>query len=131
MDLLLVALAPDVDARFERLYGYLHDDVSRRRASVGLALELAGTGLDAAFARHRLSAGPLVTGGLLLLEDGERPFLTRSLRVPDRVAMHLLGDDHADPALVPFLAPVYPCRSGDPAAPRPGARRRYDARPRA
>ena len=42
VDLLLVALAPDLDPRFERLYGYLHDDVSRRRASVGLALELRG-----------------------------------------------------------------------------------------
>ena len=116
VDLLLVALAPDADARFERLYGYLHDDVSRRRASVGLALELAGAGLDHADARHRLTAGPLVSGGLVVVEDGERPFLTRSLRVPDRVAMHLLGDDHADPALVPFLAPVHSCRSGDPAA---------------
>ena len=42
VDLLLVALAPDLDARFERLYGYLHDDVTRRRASIGLALELVG-----------------------------------------------------------------------------------------
>ena len=42
VELLLVALAPDLDPRFERLYGYLHDDVSRRRASVGLALELCG-----------------------------------------------------------------------------------------
>ena len=32
---------PDLDARFELLYGYLHDDVTRRRASIGLALELA------------------------------------------------------------------------------------------
>ncbi|MFL5929025.1 MAG: ATP-binding protein [Gaiellaceae bacterium] len=114
--LLLVALAPDLDARFERLYGYLHDDVSRRRASIGLALELAGAALEPAGARHRLTAGPLVTGGLVVVEDVERPFLTRSLRVPDRVAMHLLGDDHADPTLAPFLAPVHPCRSGDPAA---------------
>ena len=44
IELLLVALAPDLDPRFERLYGYLHDDVSRRRASAGLALELAGSG---------------------------------------------------------------------------------------
>jgi AAA+ superfamily predicted ATPase len=116
IELLLVALAPDLDARFERLYGYLHDDVSRRRASIGLALELAGEALDPAAARHRLAAGPLITGGLVVVEDGDRPFLTRSLRVPDRVAMHLLGDDHADPALVPYLARVHPCRSGDPAA---------------
>ena len=38
IELLLVALLPDLDSRFERLYGYLNDDVTRRRASVGLAL---------------------------------------------------------------------------------------------
>src|SRR5918993_749560 len=31
VELLLIALAPDLDPRFERLFGYLHDDVSRRR----------------------------------------------------------------------------------------------------
>jgi hypothetical protein len=114
--LLLVALAPDLDARFERLYGYLHDDVARRRASVGLALELAGAAVDPAAARHRLLAGPLVTGGLVLVEDGDRPFLTRSLRVPDRIAMHLLGDDHPDPEVSPFLVPVRASHDGDQTA---------------
>ena len=33
--LLLIALAPDLDRTFEPLYGYLNDDVSRRRATVG------------------------------------------------------------------------------------------------
>jgi AAA+ superfamily predicted ATPase len=114
--LLLVALAPDLDGRFERLYGYLHDDVARRRASVGLALELAGAVADPVGGRHRLLGGPLVTGGLVVVDDAERPFLTRSLRVPDRVAMHLLGDDHADALLEPLLARVHPSRSGDPKA---------------
>ena len=31
---LVLAMAPDLDVRFERLYGYLNDDVTRRRASV-------------------------------------------------------------------------------------------------
>ena len=100
VELLLVALAPDLDPRLERLYGYLHDDVSRRRASTGLALELAGVGTGSGPARARLHPlGPLVRGGLLLVEDADRPFLTRSLRVPDRVAAHLLGDDTPDPAV--------------------------------
>ncbi len=106
VDVLLVALAPDLDQRFERLYGYLHDDVSRRRASAGLALELAGGPRLAVegTARSRLgSHGALVDGGLLLVEDPDRPFLTRSLRVPDRVAAHLLGDDRPDPVIVPLL----------------------------
>jgi hypothetical protein len=97
LELLLVALAPDLDPRVERLYGYLHDDVTRRRASAGLALELCGAGSTG---RSRLDpAGPLIAGRLLLVEEDDRPFLTRSLRVPDRVAWHLLGDDTPDPLL--------------------------------
>ena len=116
VDVLLVALAPDLDPRFERLYGYLHDDVSRRRASAGLALELAGrSDLTAAGpARSRLGPhGSLVTGGLLLVEDAERPFLTRALRVPDRVAAHLLGDDGPDPLITPFLGDPVDVALGD------------------
>jgi hypothetical protein len=105
VELLLTALAPDLDGRFERLYGYLHDDVSRRRASVGLALELAGLDPFVAGARARLGpSGPLVAGGLVIVEDPDRPVLTRSLRVPDRVAAHILGDDAPDPAVEPLLA---------------------------
>ena len=100
IELLLVALVPDLDPRFERLYGYLHDDVTRRRASIGLALELAGAGGASGAGRARLGpAGPLVAGGLVIVEDVDRPFLTRGLRVPDRVAAHLLGDDTPDPAV--------------------------------
>ena len=41
VEFLVICLLPDLDTRFERLYGYLNDDVTRRRATVGLALELA------------------------------------------------------------------------------------------
>ncbi len=100
VELLLVALAPDLDPRFERLYGYLHDDVSRRRASVGLALELSGAGEGSGPGRARFGQlAPLVAGGLLVVEEPDRPFLTRSVRVPDRVAAHLLGDASPDPAV--------------------------------
>ena len=113
--LLLVALAPDLDSRFERLYGYLNDDVSRRRASVGLCLELAGVGSADGQARARLRSGsPLADGQLLLVEDADRPFLTRSLRVPDRVAAHLLGDDGLDPDLAHLVVHVPPAPVGDP-----------------
>jgi len=100
VELLLIAMVPDLDSRFERLYGYLNDDVTRRRATVGLALELAGASSMSAAARGRLlPAGPLVGHALVIVEDTERPFLTRALRVPDRVTAHLLGDGSPDAAL--------------------------------
>jgi hypothetical protein len=105
LELLLIAIAPDLDARFERLYAYLQDDVSRRRASIGLALELSGAGPGASPTRFRIGPnGPLVSSGLLLVEEPDRPFLTRSLRVPDRVTAHLLGDDAPEPIVADVLA---------------------------
>jgi hypothetical protein len=115
VDLLLLALAPDVDQRFERLYGYLHDDVTRRRASIGLALDLVRAPALAAAARGRLRPGaPLVDGGLVEVTDADRPFLTRALRVPDRVVMHLLGDDAPDGVLADLVVPPVPCLAGEP-----------------
>jgi hypothetical protein len=117
VELLLAALLPDADARAEPLIAYLHDDVTRRRATAGLALALAGHGPLDQQARARLQPGaPLVDGRLVLVEDGERPLLTRSLRVPDRVTAHLLGGDDPDPLLVPLLAEPLPSLAGDPVA---------------
>jgi ATPase family associated with various cellular activities (AAA) len=107
VELLLIALAPDLDSRFERLYGYLHDDVSRRRASIGLWLELCGLEAASAAAWRRLAPGaPLADGRLAVVEEPERPFLTRALRVPDRVTAFLLGEDAPDAAIRGLLHEV-------------------------
>ena len=37
---LVLALAPEVDLRYERIYAYLQDDVTRKRPSVDLVLNL-------------------------------------------------------------------------------------------
>ncbi|CAB77353.1 MULTISPECIES: ATP-binding protein [Streptomyces] len=114
---LLVALAPDVDRTFEPLYGYLNNDVSRRRATVGLALDLCGVPAHVVAARSRFHASaPLRALGLLEVEEPERPFLTRSLRIPDRLVGHLLGDDTPDAALLGLLLPMpgsLPAAGGD------------------
>jgi hypothetical protein len=104
VELLLIGLLPDLDSRFERLYGYLNDDVTRRRATIGLALALADLSPLDSWARGRLTpSAPLIRHSLLLIEDAERPFLTRALRAPDRLVAHLLGDDAMDPALTDVL----------------------------
>ena len=110
VELLMVAVAPDVDSRYEQFYGYLNDDVTRRRATVGLALRLCGLAEGSAAGRSRLGAdSPLVRNGLLVVEDPDRPLLSRTLRVPDPVVALLLGDLRVDPALGPVLtAPIDP-----------------------
>lgn len=66
LNVLLVAVAPEIDLRYERLYGYLQDDVTRRRPTVELTLDLLCSDVgeklrrrsdfaaDAPLLRHRL-----------------------------------------------------------------------------
>jgi ATPase family associated with various cellular activities (AAA) len=100
LELLLIALAPEAEPRFGRLYSYLHDDADCRRATVGLALELCGTSpLDGAYRSRLVPGAALPACGLVVVQDTGLPFPDRTLRVPDRVVSHLLGDDRPDPAL--------------------------------
>ena len=98
-DLLLLCLLPELDFRFRRLYGYLHDDVSRGIATIGLLDEM----LTPAFAARRL-LGPgarLVENELVMLgawTAAEGP-AWRTVRVEDRVVDFLTGADRADTRL--------------------------------
>ncbi|MFC8371658.1 ATP-binding protein [Streptomyces sp. NPDC057239] len=107
VSVLLVALAPDLDRSFEPLYGYLNDDVGRRHATTGLALDLCGAPVHRPEARAVFHpSAPLRSLALLDVDEPERPFLSRSLRVPDRLLAHLLGDDTPDPSLAGRVRPL-------------------------
>ncbi|MEN3357408.1 MAG: hypothetical protein V7637_1390 [Mycobacteriales bacterium] len=113
VELLLVALAPDIDPRFERLYGYLNDDVTRRRATIGLALELCGEPVAGAGRARFAATAPLVAGGVLEVREPELPALSRPLRVTDRVVGHLLGDDRPDARLAGLVTLIEPAEPGE------------------
>ena len=115
IDLLMVAMAPEVDDRFEPLFGFLLDDLTRFRPTVGLALDLARLLRTDASARRRLGPnGRLVAGALVVVDAPERPLLSRSLRVADRVVAHLLGDDEPEPEIARLVADATPCLTGEP-----------------
>ena len=106
LDLLLVAVAPEVDTRFEVRYRRLSGEPAHGsgRATPGLALRLCLLPAAAVPARQRLAPdAPLVSGGLLRVLERDRPWLTRPLTVPGRVVEHLLGHDPPDPRLTPLL----------------------------
>jgi AAA+ superfamily predicted ATPase len=106
---LLLALAPELDLRFERLYGYIQDDVTRKRPTVDLALRLF-----CADPRERIAArplfsphAPLLQHRLIQLSDEpqrpQSPLLARAIRLDDRVVAALLGQGMFDPLLAPAL----------------------------
>ncbi len=109
VDVLLIALAPEIDTRYERLFGFLHDDVTRRRPSVDLALNLLCARFeDKLAARARFAPGaPLLRWRLVeLFDDPSRPqppLLGRQLRADPRIVSHLFGADDLDIRLAPWV----------------------------
>ena len=101
---MLVAVAPELDLRYERLYGYLQDDVTLRRPTVDLALTLLCPDPAARLrGRHRLSEdAPLRRYGLLQLRPTrDRSAMLAYVLEPDpQVARLLTGDIGLDPRLI-------------------------------
>jgi len=112
LDVLLVALLPEIDLRYERLYAYLHDDVTRKRPSVDLTLHLLCRSLDERFAaRARFEAtAPLVHHGLVQLtsDASSPPLLARAIKIDDRVVSWLHGSDELDPGLARHARRIEP-----------------------
>ncbi|MBN1640015.1 MAG: ATP-binding protein [Anaerolineae bacterium] len=104
VDALLVALAPEVDLRYERLYAYLQDDVTRKRPSVALLLNLlCADEAQQIQARRRFEAdAPLRQHHLLdLVEDPaipQPPLLARYAVLDPRIAALLLAEEGAPSA---------------------------------
>jgi ATP-dependent 26S proteasome regulatory subunit len=118
-DLILIALAPELDLRYERLYGYLQDDVTRRRPTVDLALNLLCPSAEAKLSRraHLAPDAPLIRHGLLeLVPDPSQvrpPILAHYLKLDDQVVRFLLGLAGPDPRLAAFCRPAAPTVASD------------------
>jgi SpoVK/Ycf46/Vps4 family AAA+-type ATPase len=114
VDLILIALAPELDLRYERLYAYLQDDVTRKRPSVDLALNLlcSSAAMKLAQRLHFASEAPLIRHGLLYLipdpNHVQPPLLAHSLKLDEQIVRFLLGQESLDSRLAPFCQVVEP-----------------------
>jgi hypothetical protein len=113
VDLLLIALAPELEPRYETLYSYLQVDATRKRPSVNLALNLiCRSAAEKVFARRLLSPGaPLLYYKLVSLlddpQDRQPTFLRRFLKADESVVRFLVGQPGAaGPAAPGAAAPL-------------------------
>jgi AAA+ superfamily predicted ATPase len=119
VDVLLVALAPELDLRYERLYAYLQDDVSKKRPTIDLALNLLCPSAADKLARrvHFASDAPLVRHGLLhLLPDphqAQPPLLAHYVKLDEQIVRFSLGQDGLDARLASFCQMLQPTVSLD------------------
>lgn len=119
IDLIIIALAPEIDLRYERLYAYLQDDVTRKRPSVDLALNLLCASPEAKLL-HRdrfASNAPLISHKLLhLIADPNQshpPLLSHYLKLDEQIIRLLLEQEGLDLRLVPYCQTSAPSVSLD------------------
>lgn len=98
-NLVLIALAPEISRRYGRLYGYLQEPEPPGWAGAGwpsvdlLLRLLCRTDRDWQQGRQHLTiAAPLVQQGLVEIVGSPLPFLSRSVKLCDRLTDYLLAE---------------------------------------
>ena len=116
LGIVLIALAPEFDLKYERIYAYLQDDVSRRRPSVDLVLNLLCRSAVEKLARraHFAPDAPLVLSRLLRLSSEQPlqpPLLSCLIRLDEQIVRFLLLQRRTRPPVVAGLS-AHPPRAG-------------------
>lgn len=108
MDVILVCLAPELDLRYEKLYAYLQDDVTKKRPSVDLVLNLLCRSVEEKLtARQHFAFNSLLNQFCLvtLFEDPSQQQATligKFIKLDNRIVSYLLGSDEIDERIVPY-----------------------------
>lgn len=101
--ILLICLLPEFDLRYERIFGFLQDDVTCKRPIVDLLLALLWPDLGARLAARTLFHGEATLSryGLMILSppaEGPDTLLRRTAQVAPQVVRFLLSPDKEGPA---------------------------------
>jgi hypothetical protein len=93
--LLCLCLAPELDPRYGRLFGYLHDDLTRKLPSARLAARLlSGAGYESFDVLARFASDQRLrqTGAIRVLDaDDTVPIAEHMVRVGEALVCHVLG----------------------------------------
>ena len=99
VDILLIGLASEIELKYERLYAYLQDDVTRKRAGVAMILNLLCATVDERLSarRHFLPDAPLLRHQLIALfydpSQPHPPLLAQYVKPDPYVVEYLLQED--------------------------------------
>ena len=117
VDCLLIGLLPELDLKYQRLYAYLQDDVTKKSPTVDMTFTLLASSPDRKPTGRAmfLPDGNLLKHQLITLNDPSPAragaLLEKSLKVEQRVVDFLLGSDQIDARLSSFVGVIQPAVS--------------------
>ncbi len=111
---LLICLATEIDRKYEKLYAYLQDDVTLKKPSVDLVLNLLCRTMQEKLSARPVFApvSPLIKYRLLEMTDetsgNASPLISKCLRPDDRITGFLLGFGMTDARLEDTVRLIFP-----------------------
>lgn len=105
LDCILICLAPALDRKYEKLYAYLNDDVTKKHPTIDLVLNLLCSSIEAKIDSRKYfdKSGNLFKYNLIEF-TGENPenILSRFIKVDDRIINFILGNNFLDIRIEPY-----------------------------
>ena len=89
---LVICLAPEIDIKYEKLYAYLQDDITKKKPTLELVLRiLAGKFEDRIKIRDLIVNSDFFKYNVIEYTDNQQNILSRPLKLDDMVVNHILG----------------------------------------
>lgn len=113
-EVLLISLILELDRKYEMLYSYLQDDVTKKRPSVDLTLKILCPSFETTMGsrKHFTPTAPLFKYHLMHLFDDpshhQSGLLNKYLKVDDRITNYLLNFDEVDAHLLSYARHIKP-----------------------
>jgi AAA+ superfamily predicted ATPase len=114
IDTLLICLLAETDTKYQKLYAYLQDDITKKAPTVNLVLNfLCDSPEKTLQARQSFyPEAPLIKHHLIGFADdrvsGSALLLVRAIHLDERIAGYLLGQDGIDSRITTLASPVIP-----------------------
>jgi SpoVK/Ycf46/Vps4 family AAA+-type ATPase len=114
IDTILLCLLAEIDIRYQKLYAYLQDDITKKAPTIDLVLRFLCRTTEESFRTREyfLPEAPLVKYKLINMQEdrvsGSTSFLGKSIHLDERITGFLSGQDRIDSRLAPFVSLVSP-----------------------
>jgi len=109
-DVLLLCAAPEFDADFQALFGYVQDNIKRDYPTMHLAYALLGSPRDSVPQLSAVFNANAPLRRYQLIQTGEKPgpVALRPLLLPERILDYLRGVNYLDTTLQQYMLPMPP-----------------------
>jgi SpoVK/Ycf46/Vps4 family AAA+-type ATPase len=114
IDVLLLSLLPEIDLKYQRIFAYMQDDITRKNPAVNLVLEVLSKSFSENLKMRNAfsSNAPLIKYQFIQLYDDHpsmpASLLSKSIKINERILHYLLEKDEIDSRLQSFSQLVRP-----------------------